>query len=385
MTAGAPRLRAVVAEGHPHSVCAPVRRRTAGQRVTARLHRLPSSCSERRGRGAAVRSLSGRSPRGAPLLGGGRSSKSPLPRPLLPPEARDTETVLCCIVVPRISMRSPSRPRCSAVLEPTTEVTRMPSRSNSASARRTMPGTHQRATGRRRRPRAARALLGARHVQVPSSRLLVSSMSILRPMPSDNATNDGGEDIRDRVRSGFRPDPCRNEPPSVPPLVTPFLLPVYHLLLAGGPPSGGRVRQGSRCPYPGTVAGGTLRLDTGARLEAARFGRSVLRATAGAQCRAEGEERWTTTAAPETVSSTPPERSRPRLAGASGHLTLAMHMPGRANLAARRLAIFGTPAALPRRSHCSEQAGARAGGRGGGQDRRAERVPRSQEGPVRAS
>ncbi len=173
--------------------------------------------------------------------------------------------MLCFIEEPIISMRSPSRPPCSVALAPTTEVTRIPSRSNSASARSTLPGVAS--SGRRApstMPRGWRAP-GARHVQVPSSRLLVSSISILRPMPSDNATNVGGRYFLRGLCEAPRPSVSTSMPAAYPARRgTEFSsstdpersLRALRVAVLGGL-SPGRVRQGPRCPLSWTVAGST--------------------------------------------------------------------------------------------------------------------------------
>ncbi len=110
----------------------------------------------------------GRSPRPSSSrrrLPGTRTTDTP-PGPLSRPD-------------PTISMRA-AFSTLAPSLGASTEVTTMPSRSNSASARSTSPTLAP--SGRRvpsSDPRGWRAP-GARHVHVPSSRLLVSSMSILR-------------------------------------------------------------------------------------------------------------------------------------------------------------------------------------------------------------
>jgi hypothetical protein len=169
--------------------------------VAAGCSPLSVGLSLRRGRGGESGRLSGLSPRGAPLFFGGRSSKSPPPRLFPSGEASDTDTVLCWVGVPRISMRSPSRPPRPADFGPMIDVTSIPSRSNSASARRTIPGVAS--AGSRSpstTPRGWRAP-GARQVHVPSARLLVSSISILRPMPIDHASNEVVADFLEGFQS----------------------------------------------------------------------------------------------------------------------------------------------------------------------------------------
>jgi hypothetical protein len=274
----------------------------------------------------------------------------------------------------------------------------MPSRSNSASARRTLPG--EASAGNRSpstTPRGSRAP-GARHVHVPSSRLLVSSMSILRAMPSDNATNDGGEGILDGTRSGLRLSAYR------PHCHLGCCLHCHlgcclhcHLLCrlqsrlhsaesaSGTPRQGGGVRQGPRCPYPGTVAWGTLRLDAGGRQKGPAWRKRLVHAMTGAAMPCRRRRGWTTTAAPDTVAGTPRKLSRPPRVGGNGRLNRAVHTPGRPTLAARRgRAIIGTQAVLLPRSPCSEPVGARVGGRGAGPDP-AVRDPRSPQVPTRPS
>ncbi len=105
------------------------------------------------------------------------------------PDASDTDTPGAgSRPDPMISMRAGLGLSAAAERAVAADVTTMPSMSNSASARRTSPtpapvGTTVPSTV----PRGSRAP-AARHVQVPSSRLLVSSISILRAMAGDNAT-----------------------------------------------------------------------------------------------------------------------------------------------------------------------------------------------------
>ncbi len=120
---------------------------------------------------------------GAPRPGAPRRGRSPRPSSSRrrPPGARTTDTPPGPLSRPdpTISMRAAFSARAPS-LGASTDVTTMPSRSNSASARSTSPTLAP--SGRRvpsREPRGWRAP-GARHVHVPSSRLLVSSMSILR-------------------------------------------------------------------------------------------------------------------------------------------------------------------------------------------------------------
>ena len=120
---------------------------------------------------------------GAPRPEAARRGRSPRPSSSRrrPPGTRTTDTPPGPLSRPEpmISMRATFSARGSS-LGASTEVTTMPSRSNSASARRMSPTLAP--SGRRApssEPRGWRAP-GARQVHVPSSRLLVSSMSILR-------------------------------------------------------------------------------------------------------------------------------------------------------------------------------------------------------------
>ncbi len=106
--------------------------------------------------------------------------------------------MLCGVVVPRISIRSAGRALRSLAFVPRIDVTRIPSSSKSASARRTFPGAASGGmSSPSTTPRGSRAP-GARQVHVPSSRLLVSSISILRPMPTDHASNDARAHFSER-------------------------------------------------------------------------------------------------------------------------------------------------------------------------------------------
>jgi len=188
---------------------------TDSARVLRSVRRVPSRSPARlfvsssregllpRGGRSALGALSVRSA-SRRAVGRSRSPKRPLERLESPREANDTDTVLVCepeLRVPRTSMRSEERSLRSLDLAPITEVTKIPSSSNSASARNTSPGEASCGTiCPATTPRGWRAP-GARQVQSPSGRLEVSSMSILRAMPEDNATNECSR-FFPRVRRG---------------------------------------------------------------------------------------------------------------------------------------------------------------------------------------